>query len=291
MKDIRTPILLTCIIGLAAVILLRRAQHTAAPTDAGKGISSERSPLPGSKPVETTRAAVHKEQFRDRIPAASQAQDSVYRDWLTRFDATPLGEKLPLILEIREAGFEQAVFVFSNELTNKYHGQEFSGEQRDDLIRMVQAMGRLARRFDSAYAFLKSACDFEFWRHNRHWRLDYDAGGITETHFVGYSIKALGSSGRPEAVADLEELKQTMSLHDLDKASGAFVDAAYTMEKIRDFGFEGLKFPSSHEELADFHEWTKSESGQRLLAWLADVRRRAAAESSRNHALPGAPAP
>ncbi len=165
---------------------------------------------------------------------------------------TNLYEKNSLTWALALVGDEQTVELFKRVLTtDSPQGKLSAGyakntlDEESVLFGTVTALGLLAARHDSAYAFLKQGFDPWFWKKNIHW--SSDRGADTVGILTSRSIQALGMTGRPDVLKLLLQLKETSLRNTTDPNpvtrtfEGAVMDAVFYNSIVQSDGVEGFR--------------------------------------------------
>lgn len=245
-------------------------QGTAAPQN-----GSNESPNGGSEDAEKTEAAARKRLADLTTPGQSRPSSALIEQFNTE-DAgraaklvesqSDLTQSRGLVWAIGFKGDDRATPAIKSLLERDHEAKPLEDAQEQVIFESVQALGLAANRDKRAYDFVKQGTDPDFWTSRYTWKAR--RGDHTLSMLASYSIHAIGLSGRPEAKADIQELR-TRNPYYLHKFAGDIVQAMY-LEWIREtLGAEGLRefllTPQNNNPL--WQKWEASAEGAKAVAW------------------------
>ncbi len=137
------------------------------------------------------------------------------------------------------------------------------------MLAAIHSLGFFAKDSDAAFALLKKGMDQKYWRKTLAWTLDKNAGRKRDKVLSSVSIQALGFSQRPEVPVLLQRLKHTSMGR---SQSSALVSAAYYFDTLKADGINGFRRAVSVDTTEHLEKWTKTQNGQRWLAWRESIK-------------------
>ena len=146
----------------------------------------------------------------DRVPnlaVATNARPSDEELLLELYgQSSDLSQKVMLTWALACVGNAEVVTNFMRLLTTQFKGKEISPRQELVCLNTLQALGLLAARYEAPYEFLRKGVNGAFWQTNDFWisSRGYKSAGL----LAAWSIRALGLSGRPEALQTLASLRK-----------------------------------------------------------------------------------
>ena len=169
-------------------------------------------------------------------------------------------------------GDGETVKEFTNTLMNFQANRPLNSKERSMMFQTIQALGFLAKDYDSAFAFLMKAADPGFWKLEIRWRTedaDYDY-----TAFAGRALWAIGASQRPEANQIFARLKQQPAIPFSEGGvwrpmTGALVDAVFVHQLIQEKGLDHFKrIYRTHQFMDELDTWLRTPVGQEWREWM-----------------------
>jgi len=139
------------------------------------------------------------------------------------YTRTPqLLDRRALVWALGYAGDEKAVEALIFSLTREFSGKHLTSEIEEEttdeeyvLLNAVTALGFLASKYDSAFAFLLKGTEDAFWKESKRWSSERSKLGngsdFSVEMLVGYCIQGLGQSGRHEVPSILQKLKKRIA--------------------------------------------------------------------------------
>ncbi len=173
-----------------------------------KGSSPPRSNQSGeSKTPERLGLLLRENGMRAEPRVAMRAKPADQELLLQLYRATSdLSEKMNLTWALARIGNAEVVTNFMRLLTNQFRGKEISSRQEAICLGTIQALGFLATRYEAPFELLKKGVSPMFWQTNGFWfsAQEHKSAGLAASG----SIRALGLSGRPEAMELLASLRK-----------------------------------------------------------------------------------
>ena len=134
--------------------------------------------------VDATKEGIHPKDVTELAAGRQNALIEAYHATDSIARRARIGRVLAYV------GDERAVSLLTNALTMEYAGRELTWEQARELGWATYSLGFLARRYDSAFSFLKQGIDPAFW--SRQPGLPFSEG------YARDSLVGLALSRRPE---------------------------------------------------------------------------------------------
>jgi len=153
-------------------------------------------------------------------------------------------------------------------------GEVLSSEETVAISGMLTALGFRARSDPGAFDYLKNACNPHYWDGIVQWVPEKRT--LASAIMTQSAIRAVGLSGRPEAIAWLREMKNfplnaySKDLADQQHFEGAVVTAAYYWFRTVDLGpdEQAKMFIESRSSIDDLIHWRNTEQGKEWAEWL-----------------------
>lgn len=164
---------------------------------------------------------------------------------------------------------ERIVSAFCQVLTNTYNGAQLTRSQADKLSAVAGMMGPLARKYDSGLEFLTVAIEPEYWRSWCKWKSAYTEQEQTRM-LVSMCLISLGSSGRPEAQAILDEYRNGKRDAKSMSLAGSVVDAAFALARAKErdpLSTTSQRHQNGEELVTRFQRWITTPEGQAWWSW------------------------
>jgi hypothetical protein len=180
---------------------------------------------------------------------------------------------------------QTSIDLLANTLTNDFANQVFDEPDTMFMDMTLLAMGSIAQENDSAWNFLVSGANPDFWRKHAKWKSDLElaAPGYTVKRLTESGIKALGVSGRSEAPNLLRELRKRPPEYG-EEYSSAMVSAAFFHQLVVQGDPDTMRFEImvSGGDYGRYLIWKETESGQEWSKWADEMESNAAIRAMEN---------
>jgi hypothetical protein len=170
--------------------------------------------------------------------------------------------------------------LLARALSDEFQDRDLSDAEEDVLGEAVRALGLVAEQDDAAYRFVREGCDVKTWKKRRAWRSA--RGDYGDSLMVSFSIQAVAVSGRPDAAAFLDSLKQRSPAY-LHAFAGDVTQGLFYLS-LRQKGGKPLLMQCllTPEDKRPFMDWIETDEGRSSLEW---------ANEKMRGPSPGEPAP
>jgi hypothetical protein len=255
-----------CLFPVVAVAAAAAEPVNAESSKVGSGVSGA---SPKAAPEVSTSASVEakqgtlglfeevlKQPRRRLLMSEVQNLDSGTEAELTRrFEkAESLHERIVALRFLAYAGSERVTGLATNLLLRDYAGRSPDADEEHKLCEAAALLGFAARKDDAALAFLLASLEPGFLKRMLPWKTEANPG-LHLGAYAYFTIWGLVVSGRSEAKAALDALKDDLErVADLG-ASGALGDAAFWTELIRERGLAGAVDLDDDQKLRRFGQW------------------------------------
>ncbi len=216
------------------------------------------------------------------VPAFDTAVED---ELIRRYQAIPsLGNKQHILRMLAYRGGEKSVKLFIRALTVEYTGKKLNRAEEIVMSYLLQLMGLLARRHESAKRFLWEATDPGFWASRRLWEWNL---GPADINLAGSALKGLALTGTEEVRELLSSYRSRVDYVVRWNLEGAILDAVYIHRRVTEHGVERVMDEILYKagDLQDFRAWSATDEGRDWTQWYVDVGRQHAREA-RNQPTP-----
>jgi len=165
-------------------------------------------------------------------------------------------------------GDERALGLLTNALTKEYMGRQLTHREGQDLGQVAECLGFLARRYDSAFDFLKQGIDPAFWSQQP----GPSGAYVSIRGFAADCLRGLAVSRRPEVQTIFDTIRAKSTPAVARNLSSSLVDAAFWYRMQQQYGDawdngEVYRVGDFDAYMRMFEDWSQTPEGRDWNRW------------------------
>jgi len=179
-----------------------------------------------------------------------------------------IAKKARIARVLAHIGDERVLGLLTNPLTREYMGRQLTHREGQDLGQVAECLGFLARRYDSAFDFLKQGIDPAFWSQQP----GPSGAYVSMRGFAADCLRGLAMSRRPEVQTILDTIRAESTPAVARNRSSSLVTAAYSYRMQQQYGDawdngEVYRVGDFEADMRRFEDWSKTPEGLDWRRW------------------------